>query len=265
MNTLQLFSLISTVVLISSCSSDSLFKSNLEKALNENPDLVLKVIEKNPSKFMHTLQKAAKAAQADAEQQRQIKAEQAYKASFENPLTPMIGKQTHIRGPKDAPITIVEYSDFECSFCARGFQTVKALMKKYPGKVRFIYKHLPLSFHPQAMISSQYFEAIALQSPQKAFLFHDQVFTNQSKLKKGETYLTKLAKNLKVDLKKLKADLHSDKVTEKIDQHIAEAKKFGMSGTPGFIINGIPIKGAVPAQYFDEIIRELKIKGKLIL
>ncbi len=263
MNLLKLLSLITVAVYIVGCSSDQQFKERLQKAIDENPEIVFKVIEDNPAKFMMTVQSAAKNAQKDVAQQRQVAEAKKLNDAFENPLRPVITKDTLIKGPIDAPITIVEYSDFECPFCARGHNTVEALMKKYPGKVRFIYKHLPLSFHPNAMISSQYFEAIALQSPSKAFKFHDEVFKNQSKLKKGETFLTKLAKDLKVDLKRLKKDINSDRVSDKIDAHIKEAKKFGIQGTPGFVMNGIPIKGAYPAEHFEDIINKLKAKGKL--
>ncbi len=265
MTLLRLLSLITLAILIASCGTDKQFNARLEKAIAENPDIVFKAIEKNPTKFMMTVQNAARNAQSNMQEQRRLKEEQEFEAAFSHPLEPVISKQTLIRGPKDAPITIVEYSDFQCPFCARGFETAQALMKKYPGKVRFIYKHLPLSFHPQAMISSQYFEAIALQSPQKAFKFHDQVFKNQGKLKNGEAYLTQISKDLKLDLKKLKADLNSDAIMSKIDQHIAEAKKFGIQGTPGFVINGIPVKGAYPAEHFEKIIAKLKAKGKLKL
>jgi protein-disulfide isomerase len=72
-------------------------------------------------------------------------------------------------------------------------------MKKYEGKIRFVYKHLPLSFHEQAMISAQYFEAIRLQSNDLAFKFHDEIFKNQSKLKNGVAFLDATAKAVGAD------------------------------------------------------------------
>src|SRR5690606_11439278 len=92
--------------------------------------------------------------------------------SFNNPLTPALRAETDSRCSADAPLTLVEYSDFECPFCARGFNTVQELRAKYGKKLCFVYKHLPLSFHPMAMPASQYYEAIRIQSPDKAWEFH---------------------------------------------------------------------------------------------
>lgn len=265
MKKLNLTILTFVAIFISSCSSDQKFRAQLEKTLLENPDIVFKTIENNPEKFMMTVQRAAKNAKNDLERNRQLEEQKAFENSFNKPLTPYIDENTIIKGEKNAPITIVEYSDFECHFCSQGFKTVKTLMAKFPEKIRFIYKHLPLRFHDNAMIAAQYFEAIALQSPRKAFTFHDLLFKNQSKLKKGEVFLKNTAKSLKLNMKKLKNDLHSDKVTEKIEKHIAEAKKFGIHGTPGFIINGITVKGAYPPEHFERIISKLQKMGKLKL
>ena len=93
-----------------------------------------------------------------------------------------------------------------------------------------------------------------------------------NKLEKEHKFLTvysavgnQIAKDLKVDLKRLKKDIHSPKVDAKIKEDMAEAKKFNFQGTPGFIINGIPVKGAYPASHFDKIISKLQEKGKLVL
>ncbi len=265
MNLIRLFLLFIVSIILSSCSTDKKFKERLETTLQENPELILKVIEKNPTKFLMTLDKAARTAKDEMQKNAEVKAQQELEEAFNNPLVPEITDKDTIHGPKDAPITIVEYSDFECPFCKRGYTTINELLKTYKGKVRFIYKHLPLSFHPQAMISAKYYEAIALQSPSKAMKFHDSVFENQSKLKNGEAFLTKIAKELKVDMIKLQKDIDSKQVTDKINQDMAEAKKFGMSGTPGFLINGIPVKGAYPAEYFTNIINKLKKMGKVQL
>ena len=185
--------------------------------------------------------------------------------SFNKPLEAKIREDELFRGEKAAPITLIEYSDFECPFCSRGFSTVMELLEKYKGKIRFVYKHLPLSFHPQAMISSQYYEAIRLQSAEKAVEFHDRIYKDQRKLQNGENFLKAIAKDLKVDMNKLAKDVKSDAVKKRIDEDMEEASKFGFQGTPGFLINGVPVKGAYPAAKFEEIIEKLKEKGKLTI
>jgi protein-disulfide isomerase len=139
------------------------------------------------------------------------------------------------------------------------------LLKKYKGKIRFIYKHLPLSFHANAMNAAKYYEAVRLQSHDKAIKFHDKVYKNQKKLKKGEVFLRSVAKKLGVNMTKLKSDINSDKVMARIKEDMAEAAKFGFQGTPGFTFNGIPVKGAYPVTYFNGIVEELKKRGKVKL
>src|SRR5690606_12465907 len=115
-----------------------------------------------------------------------------------------------------------------------------------------------LSFHPQAMPASQYFEAIRLQDEEKAWKFHDAIYENQRKLQNGESFLKSLAKDLKVDMKKLEKDVKSEAVQKRINEDMEEAAKFGFQGTPGFLLNGIPVKGAYPTSHFDNLIEELK-------
>jgi protein-disulfide isomerase len=258
-------SLLITLAMLVLTSCQTNMKEEVSKVIEENPEILIKAIEAKPAEFVMAFQKAVKNAQsALAEKKREDEAKQ-LEERYDNPLKPVIRSDEAIRGTKGAPLVLVEYSDFECPFCTRGFDTVRALMKKYDGKLQFIYKHLPLSFHPAAMIASQYYEAIRLQSEQKAFDFHDAIFANQRKLKNGEKFLKKTAKKLKVNMKKLAKDVKSKAVMDRIKEDQEEAAKFGMQGTPGFIMNGIPVKGAYPPDYFFGIVTELVKRGKVKL
>ena len=241
-------------------------KDAVKKLLKENPEILTETIEANPAKFLESMQKAIKLAQGKMQQNRADQEKKTFEESFKNPLKPNFRADEFIKGPKNAPITLVEYSDFECPFCTRGYTTYKAFMKEYKGKVRFVFKHLPLSFHKQAMIAAQYMEAIRLQSPDKGWKFHDIVFENQDKLRSGgEGFLKKTAKKLGVHMGKVAKDINSPKVKARIAEDMKEAAKFGISGTPGFILNGIPIKGAYPLSHFKKIVGELTKKGLLKL
>jgi protein-disulfide isomerase len=253
--------LVSALLMAVACTS----KDDLKKMMKENPEIITEAIEANPEKFIDALNNAVKAAQDGQGKKREVDEKKALEESFNNPVMAEIRPDESFRGPKDAPITLIEYSDFECPFCSRGFNTVMELMEKYKGKIRFAYKHLPLSFHPQAMPASQYYEAIRLQSPEKAWAFHDAIYKNQRALQNGEKFLKEEAKKLKVDMTKLAADVKSEAVQKRIDADMAEAAKFGFQGTPGFLLNGIPVKGAYPTQHFDDLISELKKRGKISL
>lgn len=265
MNFLKTLFLSIVILLLTGCVSEGQLKDKIGKIIKENPKILTDAIEANPAEFVEAIQKAAKSAQEVLAERRQEEEKKKLEETFEKPLVPKIRDDEAIRGPKDAPLTLVEYSDFECPFCKRGYDTVNALMKKYDGKIRFIYKHLPLSFHKQAKISAQYFEAIRLQSSEKAFAFHDGIFEDQKSMRNGEAFFKKIAKKVGADMTKLKKDLNSQVVLDRIEEDLKEAAGFGMQGTPGFLINGIPVKGAYPPSHFDGIIAELKKRGKVSL
>ena len=250
--------------LVSRMTDDQL-KSKMAKIIKENPEVVLDSIKANPADYITTFQDAAKGAQKELAERRQKEEAEKLKERYENPLKPVIRSDEAIRGNKDAPLTLIEYSDFECPFCKRGYNTVMELLKKYKGNMRFVYKHLPLSFHKQAMVASQYYEALRLQSNELAFKFHDEVYENQTKLKKGEKFLSGIAKKIGADMKRLKKDVKSKAVQERIDADLKEAASFGMQGTPGFVLNGVPVKGAYPTSHFESIVEELKKRGKVKL
>lgn len=237
----------------------------MSKILKEDPKILTEAIEKNPAEFITALQNAAKNAQDVVGKKREEEEKKKLEESFDRPLIAEIRKDESIRGSKDGPITLVEYSDFECGFCARGYETVMQLMNKYPKKLRFIYKHLPLSFHEQAMPAAQYYEAVRLQDEKKAFAFHDEIFKNQPKLKNGAAFFDAIVKKVGADLVRVKKDLNSPAVKSRIEADIKEAGSFGMQGTPGFLLNGVPVRGAYPAEYFDTLIVELQKRGKLKL
>lgn len=259
----KIIGLLMVGLLAISCTSEKQIKEQVKKALEDDPKLFISAIEKNPVAFAEAMRGAISKAQTELKKKQEVDEAQKLEAKFDSPLVPIIRKDEMIRGRKDAPLTLVEYSDYECPFCSRGFNTVMELISKYGDNIRFIYKHLPLSFHRNAMIASQYHEAIRLQSEDKAWKFHDEIFKNQGKLKSGEGFLKKLAKDLKVDMNKLSKDVKSKEVQDRIAEDMKEAASFGMQGTPGFLLNGIPVKGAYPASYFYDIVEKLKKKGKV--
>ena len=250
-------------LLMISCSSDKDFEARLKKTMIKNPEFVMEVIEKNPGLFMETVQKAAVASKKVLAKNREKSEAQKIDEAIANPLKPHIRKDDIIRGAKNAPITLVEYSDFECPFCKRGFDTVKALLSKYPGKIKFIYKHLPLSFHKSAKLSAEYYEALRLENPKIAIKFHDLIFESQRQISNGEPFLIKMAENAGANMALLKTNLKSKIIQTRIEEDIKDAQKFGIQGTPGFIINGVPVKGAYPPDHFVKIINKLKEQGKL--
>ncbi len=240
-------------------------KEQVSDVLENNPDIIIKALEKEPEKFLDFLEDLTKKARELHAKRQEKKQHEELEKAMEKPLEPNITEEDEIFGSKDAPITLVEYSDFQCPFCTRGYSTVQELKKEYGDKLRFVYKHLPLDFHKQAMLAAKYFEAAMEQSPEKAWKMHDNFYENQEKLKQGDKYFRKVAKDLGLNMKKLANDLNSEKIEKEIQEDMQEARKFGFSGTPGFLINGVPVRGAYPKDHFVTIINKLKETGKLDL
>lgn len=227
----------------------------VEKTLESNPEIIFNIIEKNPKKFMDSVNKAVRSARAVARKEAEGKKSAQKSKEFSNPKKPVLASDRVYFGKASAPVTIVEYSDFQCAYCARGAKTIKALEKKYGDKIRILYKHLPLDeIHPQARLAARFFEAIGFQSPSKARQFHDILFKNQSSIKKGKSYLVKISKQVGANVAKVLKDINSAKVKSRIKADMAEARKFGFSGTPAFLINGVSLAGAYPAPAFITII-----------
>ena len=258
-------SLLGVLLLVVGCTSETKLKEQVQRVIKENPNILISAIEEKPTEFVEAFQKAVKVAQGELAKRREEEEKKKLEAHYDNPLKPEISDADAVRGLKDAPLVLVEYSDFECPFCTRGYNVVQELRKKYGKKIQFIYKHLPLSFHQQAMPAAKYFEALRLQSPELAYKFHDEIFENQRKLKNGEKFLKAIVKKIGADESKLAKDLKNPKIMEKIQNDIKEAGKFGIQGTPGFVINGVPVKGAYPSSHFTQIIGELKKRGKVQL
>jgi protein-disulfide isomerase len=161
------------------------------------------------------------------------------------------------KGPENAPITIVEFSDFQCPFCSRAKNTVYEVVTSYGDKVRLVFRHFPLSFHQDAPKAA---EASACADDQKKFWeFHDKLFSNQQALKVDD--LKKAAADLGLDTARFNECLDSGKKAELVKKDMSAGEKVGVSGTPAFFINGIMLSGAVPAEEFKSIIdAELKKK-----
>ncbi|MFA6004845.1 MAG: thioredoxin domain-containing protein [Elusimicrobiota bacterium] len=243
-----------------SVQAAGLSKEELKKALSDNPDIVLDVLRQNKKAFFEVVTQAAQEEQGRRQKEEEDKQRKEMEDAIKNPLQPAVADKTRVRGNRKAKYTLIEYSDFQCPYCSRGYNTVETLRKKYGEDLRVVFKHLPLPFHDKAMPAAQWMEAISLQSPEKAWAFHDKMFENQDKL--GEQFFKDTAKGLGLDMSRLDKDAASSAVKEKIEADMKEAKDFGFTGTPGFLLNGIPVRGAYPPDYFDGLIQKIEASKK---
>jgi protein-disulfide isomerase len=151
-----------------------------------------------------------------------------------------------VKGPKDAKVTIVMWSDFQCPFCSRVEPTITKVMETYPKEVRVAFKQLPLPFHDKAHLAAE--ASLAAKEQGKFWEMHDKLFANQQALDRAS--LEKYASELGLNMNKFKAALDSGKFKEKVDAELAEGNKIGANGTPAFFINGKSLSGAQPFEAF---------------
>jgi protein-disulfide isomerase len=161
------------------------------------------------------------------------------------------------KGPEDAPVTIVEFSDFQCPFCARVVPTLDQIEKEYGDQVRVVFKNLPLSIHSKAKAAALAAEAAHRQG--KFWEMHDLIFANQREMS-PEKYL-EYAGKIGLDVDRFKRDLVSPDVQRKVDADAREASSLGVTGTPGFFVNGKFMSGARPFDAFKQVIDEELKKG----
>jgi len=162
-----------------------------------------------------------------------------------------------VRGPAKADVTIVEYSDFQCPFCARVVPTLNQIRETYGERVNLVYKHLPLRIHPEAPGAAAAAEAAGLQG--KFWEMHDKIFAGQREL--SDAKYVEWARELGLDLERFEKDRKSEAVRARLAKDEEEANRFGVSGTPAFFINGRFLSGAQPIDAFKRVIDE-ELKGK---
>ncbi len=157
-------------------------------------------------------------------------------------------------GNKDAKVTVVEYSDFQCPFCAKGADVVTEIKKKYGNKVQVAFKHFPLPMHPEARPASEASMCVNEQSAEKFWKFHDVLFKDQKKM--SEADLEAHAKAVGANVDKFKECVKSKKYADFVQKDMDAGEKIGVRSTPTFFVNGQMVAGALPFAQFQEMIDE---------
>jgi protein-disulfide isomerase len=241
-----LLAIVLCIILISRWLPEQAGASEVTPQLREQ---VLQIIRENPEVILESVRTYQQKQQDQQKKSRQSALQQMQA----NPKA-TIG-QSPIQGAKNGKILLVEFSDFQCSYCAKAHDTLKAFMAKHGDSVTLVYKHLPLtSIHPQALPAAKAAWAAGQQG--KFWEFHNALFENQAQL--GEDFYRATAKALGLDVAKFDRDRASKAAETAINQDLELAEKLGIDGTPFFVMNGEAFAGAVALADLEEAVARAK-------
>lgn len=208
---------------------------------------VLEIIRKHPEVIIESVQ---------VYQQKQQEKIQQTRESFLQDLktkTKAIIGDSPTKGANEFKTVLIEFSDFECPYCAEAHKTLKQLLAKYPNELTLVYKHFPLiQIHAEALPAAKASWAAYQQG--KFWEYHDALFTNQKQL--GETLYLDIAKKLNLDLSKFKSDRNLADSAIKNDLQLAQ--KLRLAGTPSFVINSANYSGAVQLTEIETILQSIR-------
>jgi protein-disulfide isomerase len=227
--------------------SEKDFSASIEKYLQTDAGV---------AKIGSALERYFQKKQQESAKQQEDQAKADLEEQFKNPVKIDIGKSP-VKGPANAKVTIIEFSDFQCPYCRRGRDTMDEMLKAYPNDVKVAFKHFPLGFHKEAEPSAR--ASWAAQQQGKFWEYHDILFNNQDKL--GTDFYLATARELKLDEAKFKADMNSEAAAKQVKEDNEIGAKNGIQGTPGFFVNGVAVKGAYPPAHFKQIVDRWLNKG----
>ncbi|HEV2980916.1 MAG TPA: Na+/H+ antiporter NhaA [Solirubrobacteraceae bacterium] len=168
-------------------------------------------------------------------------------------------ERDHIRGPDDAPVTLVEYGDFQCPYCGQAEPVIRDLLSSFGGDLRYVWRHLPLNdVHSNAQLASEASEAAASQG--RFWDMYDALLNSQDEL--TPKHLTEIATDLGLDVERFRDELRQRKFAERVSEDVASADSSGVSGTPTFFINGRRHYGAYDIDTLTEEVRAALRRAK---
>lgn len=160
------------------------------------------------------------------------------------PLKP-VSDSDYVRGAKNAKVTMVEYSDFQCPFCERHLPSINQALKDFPNDVNLVYRFYPLSFHPEAQKAAESAACAAKLGGNDAFWkIHDELFANQATL--SRSLYTELAKKIGLNTGDFDKCVDGGEMAARVNSDLSEGTSAGVEGTPATFVNGTLISGAVP-------------------
>lgn len=254
---LLLFALCAGSALAAAASRQQI-REELVKLLKEEPDLVLDVLRDNSEVVLELAQQGA-----DMRRLKMLKAQ--WEADLAVPKTArQAGRPT--LGQDKAPVTIVAFTDFTCAYCRQGEKTLNSILESYKGKVRIVYKSLPMPTHPGSMEAAEFMLAAYAQDQTKSWKLFHTFFDNRERIlaNDGHAFLRSAALEAGLNMTRLLEAAKSSRVQQIIEEDEQDADALKLEGTPSFLVNNIVIRGALQENLFraavDMALREAEKK-----
>ena len=225
-------------------ASEEEFAKMLRQALQKDPEIILNLLREHSESLLDIAQQGSNI-------RRKKNLENQWREDIKQPKSVSTANRP-VLGPASAPVTIVAFSDFTCSYCQQAAEVLDRIIRARPQDVKIIFKHMPHGKDSPSRLAAEYFVAASFQNTRAPWLLHNSFFAEPEKLlAEGQDFVAKAAEQAGLDMKKLAADLRSKKVGSVIDEDQADAKKLNVEGTPYFLINNLTVRGAISYELFN--------------
>jgi len=219
------------------------FAKMLRRTLKNHPEILLDILREHSENVLDIAQQGSNI-------RRKKTMESQWREDLKQPKSVATANRP-LLGAANAPVTVIAFSDFTCSYCQQAAEVLDRILRARPLDVKVIFKHLPPGKDTPARLAAEYFVAASLQNDRAPWLLHNSFFAEQEKLTaEAQKFIAKAAEQAGLDMKKLAADLKSKKINAIIEEDQADAKKLNVGGTPYFLVNNLTIRGAVSYDIF---------------
>jgi protein-disulfide isomerase len=224
--------------------SEEEFIRMLRQTLKKHPDIILDALRQHSESVLDI-------AQQGSHLRRKKNMENQWREDIKQPKSVAAANRPML-GPANAPVLVVAFSDFTCSYCQQAAEVLDRLVQARPRDVKVLFKHMPHGKDNASRLAAEYFVAASFQNNRAPWILHNSFFAEPEKLSAdAQTFAAKAAEQAGLDMKKLSADLKSKKTAAIIEEDQADAKRLAIEGTPYFLVNNLTIRGAVSYDIFN--------------
>lgn len=226
-------------------------KNEIRKTLANNPELIFEALKGHEERLYDLLQ-------VGLEKKNKSKIKAGRLKQLKNPKIAALHPNRPIWGNAQGDISIIVFSDFQSATCSKADKTILQLFKEHP-EINYRFRHNPLGIHKMSRTAARYYEAMALQSHEKAIKLNHLILRNRLKIKKsGAKELDRLAQKTGANMSRLHKDINSAKVKAIVENDIREAKKLGFTASPVYLVNGVTVSGAATPDEFEEVFKMIR-------